>query len=262
MHNQNVPAAGEAACASRTEDHSSSTSTSFFGRPAAIPLGWFALALLLALQWALFVQFVNRELLWAYPGSYDQAVYLSQTYETFDQIVKDGLLGGLRHGLMMKLPQGKMMHLQAALVLLLAGPNRLAALSINFFYLAALECLLAYTLVWLTKRWSVAFLGVGLLLATRSRFALAGGMVDFRLDHIAFCLFGIFVCLAVRSGVFASLRWSIAAAFAAGLLILFRFQSALTMGAALAVLIVLLGLIAWRSSNAEIRERRSNASAA
>ena len=214
-------------------------SVAFFGRELAVPVGWLVILLLLLLEWALFVQFANRELLGAYPTSYDQSVYLSQAYETFDHIIKDGLVGGLRHGLLMKLPQGKMMHLQAGLLLLVGGPNRLTALSINFLYFALLQCLAVYTLLWLTRRWSAAFLGLGLLLTTRSRFLLAGGVADFRLDNIALCLFGVFVCLAVRSGVFASKRWSLAAALAAGLLILFRFQTALTLAASLGVLLAI-----------------------
>ena len=209
-------------------------------------LGWVIVALLLVLQWAMFVRFTHRELLGAYPTGHDQAVYLSQTYEVFDFIAKEGLSDGVRHGLFMRLPQGTMLHVQGALLMLLGGPNRVTALSLNFIYFAVLECVVIYTLLWLTKRWSFAFLGLGLLLTTRSRFLLTGGVVDFRLDHIAFCLFGVFVCLAVRSRVFASRGWSIAAACAAALLILFRFQAALTLGASLAVLLTILCFMAWR----------------
>jgi hypothetical protein len=199
------------------------------------------------------VQFFKRELAWAYPTGWDQAVYLSRAYDTFDSIVKDGLLAGLLHGLRMITPTGMMMHLQTGLLLLVTGPSRLSALSINFIYFALLQCVAVDTLLWLTKRWSVAFLGVGLLLTTQGRFQLTGGMADFRLDHIAFCLFGIFVCLAIRSEVFVSRRWSLAAALAAAMLVLFRFQSAVTLAASLLVLLAILALKAWRSVDAQIR---------
>src|SRR5262249_25606224 len=48
----------------------------------------------------------------------------------------------------------------------------------------------------------------------------------FRLDFIAFCLFGIFLCIVIRSGVFHSWRWSLAAGAAGAYLLLFRHWTA------------------------------------
>ena len=89
-------------------------------------------------------------------------------------------------------------------------------------YLILFEFAVVYTLRWLRQRWSVAFLGLALLLATTSRFEIAGGLMDFRLDFGAFCLYGILVCTIVRSNVFKSLPWAIAVGVAVAWTVLFR----------------------------------------
>jgi hypothetical protein len=213
---------------------------------------WMAVAIALALQWSFFSAFLNREVLWAYPTGYDQSYYLAQTYETFDHMLKEGLWNGLTHGLLMKTPQGKMIHLQASLLMLLTGPSRMSALTLNFIYFALLECMAVYTLRWLTGRWPVAFLGLGVLLTTHSRFLMPGGMMDFRPDNISLCLYGIFVCMVVRSRVFLSKPWSLAAGATAGLLILFRFLTALTVACVMGTILLCLCLRAWRGTR-EVR---------
>jgi hypothetical protein len=116
-----------------------------------------------------------------------------------------------------------LIHLQAALLFLPLGPSRLSALTLNFGYFALLQVVLASTLFWFSRRWSVAFLGVGLLLTAATPFIPWGGMMDFRLDFITCCLYGMVLCLVLRSGVFASRRWSLLTGALGGLCVLFRF---------------------------------------
>src|SRR5262249_47170175 len=142
-------------------------------------------ALIVIAQWRFFCSFAKREILTTYPIGYDQSVYLAQAYGTFDHLLNDGVWRGIKYGLSMKLPQGTLMHVQASLLLLLTGPTRLGAISLNFLYFALLECFVVYTLHWVSRRWSVTFLGLGLLIASQSRFLIVGGMADFRLDSIA-----------------------------------------------------------------------------
>lgn len=185
--------------------------------------GWLVVVLLLVVQWALFRRFAQREIVWAYATMHDQAAYLSLSYETYHQILSEGLLHGLWANLFGRSPNGCMIYPQAALLFSLIGPSRLSALTLNFAYFALFQCVLVWTLRWLSGRWSIAFIGLGLLLSVKSPFATAGGMMDFRIDFIAFCLFGVFLCLVLRSGVFASWRWSLLVGVAAALLGLFRF---------------------------------------
>ena len=107
--------------------------TGFGNKPFHVTRGWFILTFVVLLQWGFFAAFVSREVAPDYPIGYDQSAYLMQTYDTFHHIVKDGLRDGLKYGLSMNLPQGKMMNPQAGVLLLLTGPSRLGALSLNFF---------------------------------------------------------------------------------------------------------------------------------
>src|SRR5690348_2934326 len=132
----------------------------------------------------------------------------------------------------------------------MTGASRLSALSLNFIYWAAFQLVLVATLRWLTGRWSATFMGWGLLLTTITPFFETGGsLFDFRLDFIAFCLFGIFLCVVIRSGVFADWRWSALAGLAAAVLGTFRFITlAYLLGifVAFGILLSVQWVIRWR----------------
>jgi hypothetical protein len=207
--------------------------------------GWLVLGGLLVLEWALFAQYARRDIVWAYPTSYDQSRYLGEAYETYEGILKKGLGPGLWDAATRRTPQGMMLRPQAGLLFLLTGPSRLGALSLNFAYFALLQCTLAGTLLALGRRWDVALFGVGLLLAATTPFSWPGGMADFRLDFIAFCLFGVFLCLVVRARVFEDWRWSLAAGGAGALLVLFRFLCMVYLGGILGATFLFLGVALW-----------------
>ncbi len=210
-------------------------------------LGWVAVGLGLLVQYGLFREFGRRELVWAYPPACDQVCYLLSSYSTFEEILRRGLAAGLWHGWKLGHPQGLLLHLQAALLYFVTGPGRLSALTLNFLHFAALQLALVGTLRWLTGRWSVALLGLGLLLSAGCPFVLAGGIADFRIDFIAWCLYGILLCAVVRSDVFASLRWSAAVGATAVWLVLFRLVALGHLAAvALVLLPVLTARLAWR----------------
>jgi len=189
----------------------------------ATALGWIGIGLLIVCEWGLFRQFAQREITWAYPANYDQVQYLSQSYRTYQQMLDQGVGPGLWYALDMTVPQGMLIHPQAALLFFVVGPSRLGALTLNFLYFAALQVVLVGTLRWLTRSWAVPALGLGLLLTAATAWYWAGGLMDFRLDFIAFCLFGIFICTVVRSGIFASPAWSLMTGGVAAWLVLFRF---------------------------------------
>jgi hypothetical protein len=213
--------------------------------------GWILIAVLLLVEYGLFRQFAEREVAWAYPANHDQTVFLSQTYETYETILDQGLWAGLWHGFNVLGPQntlahlqaslrensspppaarrsatGALIHIQGALLFLMLGPSRLSALTLNFLYFALLQLVLAWTLHWLTRRWSVALIGVGILLTAVAPFYYVGGLMDFRIDFIALCIYGVLMGLVLRSGVFASRRWSLVAGAVSALLVLFRFITA------------------------------------
>jgi hypothetical protein len=184
--------------------------------------GWLVVGLLLTIQFGLFYQFAQREVVWAYPTNYDQNVDLINSYTTYEHVLTDGLLPGLLGGLLMPSPRGTMLYPQASVLFLLLGPARMSALILNFAYFALFQCVLVWSVRWLIARWSIALLALGMLLTVTTPFSWAGGLMDFRIDFIAFCLFGILLCIVIRSRMFASWRWSLVVGAVATLLILSR----------------------------------------
>jgi hypothetical protein len=214
-------------------------------------LGWAAVGVLLLLQYGLFRQCVLLEVAWAYPGNYDQTVYLTQSYDTYERMRAGGAYDGLKHGYYLRTPTGALLHLQAAVLFFLLGPSRLSALTLNFLYFALLQLALAGTLRWLTRRWSAALLGVGLLLTALAPFVEAGGVLDFRLDFFAFCLFGVFVCAVLRSDVLRSRRWALAVGASAAWLVLTRSLTLVYLAGMAGPLALYLLYRFWRPASAE-----------
>jgi hypothetical protein len=206
---------------------------------------WGGVSLLVVLQYLLFRQYAEREVVWAYPSRYDQTVFLASSYETFEEILSGGIWHGLQHGFGLRLQNGTLLHIQASLVYLLFGASRLSALTVNFGLFAALQYTLVWTVRWYSGRWSVAFVGLGMLLSAATPFCPAGGMVDFNLNFGAFCLFGIFVCLVLRSGTFASVRWSLMAGGMAAAVVLFRFLTLTYFAGMFGLLLAALLLQCW-----------------
>jgi hypothetical protein len=220
-------------------------------------VGWIGVSLLLVLEYGLFRQYAEREVIWAYPGHYDQTVYLACSYETFEHVLDDGVLSGLAHGLGLHIPNGTLLHLQAGLLYLLLGASRLSALTINFAYFALLQLVLVWTVRWYSKSWSLAILSEGLLLASGTPFYPACGLMDFNLNFGAFCLFGIFICLVLRSEVFASWRWSMLAGVGGAVLVLFRFLTAVYLGGVFGILFAGLLVQLWLKCRAPARLSRT-----
>ncbi len=180
-------------------------------------------ALLLLAQFAVFWQYANREIVWAYPADFDQSSYLTMDYTLYRGVLRDGLLPALGHYFHEPHPTGLMLPLQDCAAEFLAGPGRMSNLLLNFGYFALLEVVFFVTASWLAGRTAVGWIGVGLLLLLQSPFLAAGGMFDCRIDFIACCLYGTFLCLLIRSDGLRERRWVAAAAGCALLLMSFRF---------------------------------------
>ena len=248
-------------------------------------VAWALVLGLLVAQWGLFRQFLKREVLWSYPPNHDQLAYLQESYAACPRVLDISAFNGFGPKLIRQYPRqialapgvrvvpqrlqdnttlaphrspvGFMLPIQAAALYFFTGPSRRTALSLNFIYFALFQIALVATLQWLTGRWSVALIGLGLLLSASAPFFWAGGIYDFRMDFIAMCLFGTLMCLFIRSGAFAHRGWSIAAGLCAALLFSFRFLTLIYLGGVMAVVLGFLGarvlLRRGRSDNAELR---------
>jgi hypothetical protein len=216
-------------------------------RPAGYrtALGWAAVVLVILVEYTLFRQYVLREVAWAYPANWDQIAYLTQAYDTYEHVLDEGPRRGLQYGYHLPSPNGTLLHLEAALLFLVTGANRLGALTLNFLHFALYQLALVGTLRWLTRRWDVPLLGLGLALAAISPFIDGGGgIADFRIDFIASCLSGLLLCLVIRSGVFASRPWSLAVGAALAGLALMRFITLVYL-AGIAAGLALLFAVRW-----------------
>jgi hypothetical protein len=190
-------------------------------------LGWLGVCLLLVLQYALFLQFAQREIVWGYPMAYDQTTFLSKAYETFDRMLSSGFFSGLEYGISIRIPQGNLLHLQASLVYFLLGPSRLSSITLNFAHFALFQCALVWVVLWFARSWSIAYLAMGLLWTSIGRFMIAGGgITDFRPDFISICLFGLAICVVIRSELLANLAWAPAVGAVVAYLVLFRYITA------------------------------------
>ncbi len=217
--------------------------------------GWGVVAALIVIELATFVTYARREIVWAFPGAYDQTAYLTMTYGVGRDISERGLPAAVRTHLAKPNPSGVLLPIQGAVHCVILGPNRLGALSVNFLHLAVFQWVLVATLVWLTRNWWLALVGLGLTLTLKTAFLTGGGAFDFRMDFSAWCLFGVFLCALIRSRVLLNPRGAAAVGACAAVLVLFRFITAVYIGG---ILTVIGGwLIAWRfaCSDAETRAR-------
>jgi len=188
---------------------------------------WLGLAALLVVQFLLFYRHAAREIAWAYPRNFDQAIYLEHAYSTYDRMVHHGIGKGLLFGDGIGGGQtsgnGALLHLEAALLFAAVGAGRITGLCVGFIHFALLQIVLVFTLRKLSGRWSAAWLGLGLLLAARTTFQTTGGIMDFRMDFDVFCTYAIFICFALLSNLYGTRTWSLGVGVVVGYLICFRF---------------------------------------
>jgi hypothetical protein len=154
-----------------------------------------------------------------------------------------GFAAGARHALGLVSPQGSLHGFLALIAFCAAGPTRDAALSLNLFAFLALQASLFAAVKRVSGSWPLAWAAVGLLAAVHSPWAGApGSAVDFRLDWMAACAYGVALCAAVAGGGFRSTRWALLFGAAVGAALLMRHLTAAYFGLIYAL------LAAWQLS--------------
>ena len=207
-------------------------------------------AVCLLLQWGLFADHVRRDVAPSYPGYHDQLVSLAVAYEGYERARVEGVLPALRGVVTSAHPMGLLLPVGGWLAFLVAGPSRLHALAVNFAAYAVLQAIVVLVLRRLAG-WPAAVLGWGLTWALRSVYHPIGGISDFRADFAALCLFAVFLGLALRSGPFESVRWSVAAGVAAAACVWARFLTIVHITAILGAFVAVMFLHARRASDDE-----------
>jgi hypothetical protein len=121
------------------------------------------------------------------------------------------------------IPNGILLPVEAVTLFQSTGASRLASLSLNLLHFGILAAVLFLACRRLTGRPATGLLGVGLLLLARTPFFWPGGLMDFRFDFVASCLFGTCICLAILSDGFARPGLALLTGVAMGVCVLTRF---------------------------------------
>ncbi|MDP3788899.1 MAG: discoidin domain-containing protein [Candidatus Omnitrophota bacterium] len=169
-------------------------------------------------QWFLFRSFVTRELAWSPYIHDDETWYLAESYEIFDHLLAGQHLPALHtFG-----PYGFLFNVEMVFSYLFFGASRLTSLGLNFFYYLAAQLAVFVTVYKIARNRSLAYTALGLALLIPGSLFL-GTLTVVTHEFCAQSLFWIFVSLVLGSNIFLDRKWSLAAGFAGGVLMLTRY---------------------------------------
>lgn len=195
---------------------------------------WYLFIPIVLLDFYLFRHYFLLNIDGYYSIAHDQTDYLKMAYRLYENINQYGWSTGLKKSDM--LPTGALFPIQAVGLFFLAEPSRFFALLPNFIYFIALQCVLLFTVKSLTNQRHLPILFLGLILCIQLPFNKAGGLMDFRMDFIAFCMYGIFTCCTIKSELFRDRSWSLITAFVISLMTLQRFITLIYISSILGIL--------------------------
>lgn len=210
----------------------------------------------LLLAGALLVEFLafdratSQHHAWVYPRWNDQIQYLTEAYTGYEHLREVGVVRGLWDALVNPSAQGTLHDLGAITIFLFAGPSRSAALALNMLALVAWQTALALAVWRRARSLSFAVLAAALPLALAGPWLVRpGSAIDFRLDHLAVCAFGVLSAALVASDGFRSRRGSLAFGAACALSLLTRFLTGTYL------VLVFAGLFVWLLRQPDRRTR-------
>lgn len=208
---------------------------------------WWVPAVILLVEAYLFFSFANNFVTPYYPDNFDQTSYLLQSYRLFERLSSNGFSALLEY---VRNPPatGFLWQAVAAMVFTVTGPTRLAALGLNFLAFAALQIVI-FNYFREKGHWIVGIGAAGLLLAINSIFRGTGGLVDFRLDFAALCLYGIVAVLLQASDGLLNTRRVIVAAAVAALLAATRTITIVYLAGAVAGIGLVIVIRWWRTKD-------------
>jgi hypothetical protein len=164
------------------------------------------LALFLVFQAVLLHNVAAREVAPFLPRNFDQGFYLDDSYRIFESIRLHGFVSGIIAALQTPRAQGLLVPMEAAATFVILGPGRLSAVDLNIAYFVVAAAVSA-ELARRTFGIRVGMITLGLIAAIYGTTSLAGGLFDFRLDFIGFCLWGVLLATIVFAGNSDRLLW-------------------------------------------------------
>ncbi|MBI5132494.1 MAG: hypothetical protein HZA66_23895 [Rhodopseudomonas palustris] len=208
---------------------------------------------LFAIEVIVFYQQVAHNIAPFYPPNFDQLSYFLATYDLIGDLHTRGLRAFWGELFQPSSATGTTFVLQGALMSFVGGTNRTALLSLNLFYLLALQFTFFHTVRARTGDSRFAWLGTALLLALATLFLRLGGVYDYRIDFSALCLYGIWVCLVVWSETFVLTARSLIVAAIGILLIYSRFFTIIYVAAVYGGLLLAALVALWLNRSAADR---------
>lgn len=224
-------------------------------KPAAsrFPLHLLAFVALALLEFLHFDAQTSKHHTWIYPRWNDQIQYLTESYTGYEYAREHGVGAGLWHTLVNPSAQGTLHDFFAVIVFELAGPSRSAALALNLLALLAWQAALLFAVTRVAGSRALGWAAAALPLALRWPWNdWAGSTIDFRLDHLAMCAFGVTAACALLTDELRSTRWSAAFGAAVGLTLLTRFLTGTYFA------LILLALLVRVATGPERRRRSGN----
>jgi hypothetical protein len=182
------------------------------------------LSILIVLEALLFSSFYLREVAWYPPDNFDQASYLLETYRLQENILTHGLgqvwkvLWSHGHA------AGVLFPIEGALAGIVIGGTRLPQLCVLFIGFCGVQVAAFTTARAVWERRVYGYIALGLILCQITLwFWEGGGLFDFRIDFLAYCLYGVWVCAVIRSQMFVHRYWSLGCGVIGAFLVLNRF---------------------------------------
>jgi hypothetical protein len=204
------------------------------------------LFVLISLEALLFSSFYLREVAWYPPDNFDQASYLLETYRLQERIFSQGLDQVWSSFWSKGHASGVLFPIEGALAGIVINGTRFPQLCVLFLGFCALQIVAFTTARAVWKGRVYGYIALGLILSEITLwFAPGGGLFDFRMDFLAYCLYGVWVCAAIRSQLFLHRNWSLGCGLIGTFLVLNRFVAAIYLVGVSAGFALVCGIIAW-----------------
>lgn len=197
---------------------------------------WLFFVLFSIIEFYFFRNTILHNIAFFYPTNFDQSSYLSLIYRSFENVKQFGLILGIKKS--PSLATAFLFPLQTMLFYFVFGVSRFVSLMPNFIYFFALQLFSLIAVRSISKNYGLACLMLAFIFSVNVPFLNAGGWMDFRIDFMAFCLYGIFLSSAIKSKLFLDKKWTAITTLAGIFLVLLRFITAM-------YLLPLLGLMVF-----------------
>jgi hypothetical protein len=214
---------------------------------------------LIVLEALLFYSFYLREVAWYPPDNFDQASYLIETYNLQERIFTHGLGQIWKYFWSRGHAATALFPIEGALAGIVVGGTRLPQLCVLFLGFCGLQIAVFTAARTIWERRVYGYVALGLILSQITLwFWEGGGLFDFRMDFLAYCLYGIWACMVLRSQLFLRRRWSLGCGLIGAFLVLNRFVTVTYLLGVSVGFALICGLIAifWRKDSALVSRLR------